>query len=109
MNLKEQDVEVLRETFIKFTGHRSDNTEGIKKYNELLNENLEVKNKKLTKNEMIKYIEKINDIKNLEAEKKYNEELKLKNKKEEEQYKEIIEDVKDIKKEFKEDKKLLKE
>jgi hypothetical protein len=109
MNLKDQDVEVLRETFKKYTGFRSDNTEGIKKYNELLNENLEVKNKKLNKNEMIKYIEKINDIKDEETLKKYNEELKLKENKEDKQYKEIVEDVKDIKKEFKEDKQLLKE
>jgi hypothetical protein len=89
-------------------GFKTDNKEAKIKYNELFDikqTDEEIKKKAyLTGDEMIKYMVKINDIKDLEAEKKYNEELKLKNKKEEEQYKEIIEDVKGIKKEFKEDK-----
>jgi hypothetical protein len=91
-------------------GFRSDNKEAKIKYNNLFDiKEDNIKAPYLTGEEMIKYMVKNNDIKDLEAEKIYNEKLKLKNIKEEEQYKEIIKDVKDIKKEFKEDKKLLKE
>lgn len=113
MNLQTLKADVLKETFINTMGFKPDNKEAKTKYNNLfnINENIEEVKKKpyLTTDQMIKYIIKTNDIKDLEAEKKYNEELKLKENKEDKQYKEIIEDVKDIKKEFKEDKLLIKE
>jgi hypothetical protein len=113
MSLKDLNVDELRVVFNNKMGFRSDNIEGKKKFNNLFDikeTEEEIKKKKnLTGPQMIKYMMKINELKDLEAEKKYNEELKLKENKEDKQYKEIVEDVKEIKKEFKEDKKILKQ